>query len=112
MRPWEWRTLGNYWRIRRFRAATGRTRGDRLIYPFPLRYRNHAEFGCHSLIPGTTFAELADGFAEARRLGGDFCIATHYWEIDSPMRDVLIRTLDYVSGFPGVRFVAAEELFA
>ena len=112
MRPWEWRTPLNYWRIRRFRAATGRRKQDRFVYPHVLRYRRHAEFGCHSLIPGTTFEELVRGFDEARALGGDFCIATHYWEIDRPMRDVLVRILDYVSDFPEVRLVAAEELFA
>jgi predicted deacetylase len=111
MRPWEWRTLGNFWRIQRFRRATGRSRRDRLVYPFPLRYRNHAEFGCHSLIPGTTFAELAAGFDEARRLGGDFCVATHYWEVDAVLGAVLDRFLDYAASFDEVRFVAAEELF-
>ena len=43
----------------------------------------HAEFGCHSLIPGTTLEELISGFEEARRAGGDFCLATHYWEVDA-----------------------------
>jgi hypothetical protein len=111
MRPWEWRTLANFWRIRRFRAATGRRKRDRLIYPFPLRYGNHAEFGCHSLIPGTTFAELAAGFDEARRLGGDFCLATHYWEVDAALGDVLDRFLDHAASFDDVQFVAAEALF-
>ena len=111
MRPWEWRTAMNFWRIRRFRGATGRGRRDRFVYPFVLRYRHHAEFGCHSLIPGTTNAELAAGFDEARRLGGHFCIATHYWEVDAAMSDVLQRFLDYASSFNDVRFVAAEELF-
>jgi predicted deacetylase len=112
MRPWEWRTLPNYLRIRRFRASTGRTRHDRFVYPHVLRYRQHAEFGCHSLVPATTFEELRAGFDEARSLGGDFCIATHYWEIDRAMHDRLVRMLDYMAQFPDVRFVAAEELFA
>jgi uncharacterized protein DUF2334 len=112
MRPWEWRTLPNFWRVRRFRAATGRRRHDRFVYPYVLRYRNHAEFGCHSLIPGTTVDELIRGFDEARALGGDFCVATHYWEIDQARHGVLHRFLDYASTFGDVRFVAAEELFA
>jgi hypothetical protein len=112
MRPWEWRTLSNFWRVRRFRAATGRRRHDQCVYPYVLRYRNHAEFGCHSLIPGTTVEQLIRGFDEARALGGDFCVATHYWEIDQVLHDVLRRFLDYASGFRDVRFVAAEELFA
>ncbi len=112
MRPWEWRTPMNYWRIRRFRDATGRRKQDSFVYPHVIRYSRHAEFGCHSLIPGTTVDELTRGFDEARALGGDFCIATHYWEVDRTMHDVLVRTLDYVARFPDVRFVAAEDLFA
>src|SRR5262249_61133874 len=33
MRPGEWRTLRNFWRVRRVRAATGRRRHDRVGYP-------------------------------------------------------------------------------
>jgi predicted deacetylase len=112
LRPWDTWTPGNWWRVRRFRARTARRRADRLVYPFVLRYRNHREFGCHSLIPGTTFDELKRGFDEARAHGGDFCIATHYWEVDDPMKDVLKRTLDYAASHPDTRFVAAEALFA
>jgi hypothetical protein len=111
MRPWEWRTPVNYWRIRRFRTATGRGRHDRFVYPHVLRYRDHAEFGCHGLIPGTTFDELVQGFNEARSLGGDFCLATHHWEIDATLLGVLRAFLDYAGQFPDVRFVSSEELF-
>jgi hypothetical protein len=112
MRPWDRHTPANWWRIRHFRARTGRTRTDRFVYPFALRYVRHAEFGCHSLIPGVSAADLIGAFEEARRLGGDFCVATHYWEIDSTMKDVLLRVLDHAEQYPDVRFVAAEELFA
>jgi hypothetical protein len=112
MRPWELRTLPNWWRVRRVRAATGRSKGDRFVYPYVLRYRHHAEFGCYSLVPGATVDDLVGGFEEARRLGGDFCIATHYWEVDARLKDVLLRVLDHCSKYADVRFVAAEELFA
>jgi len=111
MRPWEWRTLANFWRVWRFRAATGRHRHDRFVYPYVLRYGNHAEFGCHALVPGTTADDLIRGFDEARSVGGDFCVATHHWEIDRVLHGVLHRFLDYASRFSDVRFVAAEELF-
>jgi hypothetical protein len=111
MRPWEPQTLGNWWRVRRYRAATNRGKADRMIYPHVLRYRRHAEFGCHSLIPGTTVEELVAGFEEARRAGGHFCVATHYWEVDDPLKGVLRRFLDHAARVPGVKFVAAEELF-
>jgi hypothetical protein len=111
MRRWDRRTPGNWWRVRRFRAATGRGKRDRFVYPHLLRYSHHAEFGCHGLIPGTTFDELVRGFDEARTLGGDFCLATHHWEIDEHMSRVLHSFLDYVARFSDVRFVPAEQLF-
>jgi len=111
MRPWDVRTPRNWWRIRQYRDATGRTKGDRLVYPHPLRYRNHAEFGCYSLIPKTTFDELRRGFDEARSAGGHFCVATHYWEIDEALKRVLVQFLDYAAGFDDVTFVPVERLF-
>ena len=111
MRPWEPRTAGNWWRVRSYRASTDRGKADRLIYPLVLRYRHHAEFGCHTLIPGTTLEELVAGFEEARRAGGHFCLATHYWEVDGTLKEVLLRFLDHAGKTPGVEFVAAERLF-
>lgn len=112
MRAWDRDTLANWWRVRAYRSATGRRKADRFVYPHVLRYRRHAEFGCHSLIPGTTCEHLVAGFDEARSAGGHFCIATHYWEVDRVLKDVLLRFLDHASRTPGVEFVAAERLFA
>jgi hypothetical protein len=112
LRPWDARTPANWWRVRRYRAATGRGKTDRLIYPHVLRYGRHAEFGCHSLIPGTTLDDLVAGFEEARRAGGDFCIATHYWEVDAGLKRILLQFLDRAARADGVTFVAAERLFA
>jgi predicted deacetylase len=112
MRPWDRHTAGNWWRVRRFREALGRSRRDRLVYPYVLRYATHSEFGCHSLVPQTTLEELIGGFEEARRAGGDYCLATHYWEVSDAMKIVMLRFLDHASSYTDVRFVAAEELFA
>ena len=111
MRPWDLQTPANWWRIKSYRDKTGRAKTDRLVYPHVLRYRNHAEFGCYSLIPKTTFEDLRRGFDEARAAGGDFCLATHYWEVDATLKRVLVQFLDHAAGFPDVRFVAVEELF-
>jgi predicted deacetylase len=111
LRPWDLQTPGNWWRIRRYRDQTSRTKSDRLVYPHVLRYRNHGEFGCHGLIPHTSFEELQRGFDEARAAGGDFCLATHYWEVDATLKRVLVRFLDYAAGCAEVRFVPVEELF-
>jgi predicted deacetylase len=112
MRPWDHMTPANWLRISQFRRSTGRAKTDRLIYPHVLRYANHAEFGCHSLIPGTTLTELTNAFDAAKNAGGDFCLATHYWEVDAAMKSVLLKCLDYAARDRDVRFVAAEELFA
>ena len=111
MRPWDLRTPGNWWRIKQYRDRTSRARSDRLVYPHVLRYRNHGEFGCYGLIPNTTFDELKRGFDEARAAGGNFCLATHYWEVDGALKNVLLQLLDYAAGFDDVRFVAVEQLF-
>ena len=81
------------------------------MYPHPLRYAGHAEFGCHGLVPGTAFEALRTGFEEARRGRGDFCLATHYWEMNAERKSVLRTFLDFAERQPGVRFVRAEELF-
>jgi hypothetical protein len=112
MRPWDTRTLGNWLRVRRFRRETARTRRDRFVYPHVLRYATHAEFGCHALIPGTTLGDLTGAFSEARRAGGDFCLATHYWEVDDALKGVMLRFLDHAARHADVRFVPAEDLFA
>jgi len=111
MRPWDRRTAANWWAVRRFRRAVGRSKRDPLVYPFPLRYVRHAEFGCHSLVPGTTTDTLCAAFDEARRRGGDFCVATHYWEVDSTLKSVMNAFLAFAAEQPDVRFVAAEQLF-
>ena len=56
--------------------------------------------------------ELTSGFDEARQAGGDFCLATHYWEVDNSMKRVMVSVLDYAARHSDVRFVPAEELFA
>jgi hypothetical protein len=111
-RPVEWRSALNWVRLQRFRRATGRARTAPLVFPHVLRFARHREFGCHGLIPGVTAADLVRGFEEARRFGGDFCIATHHWELDDTLRGVLEDVLAHAARHADVRFVTAEELFA
>jgi predicted deacetylase len=110
-RPFELRTLANWLRVQRFRARTGRRRHDPVVYPFVLRYARHAEFGCHALVPGTSLDSLVAGFEEARAVGGDFCLATHYWEVDDRLSGILSEFLSYAARYRDVRFVPAEQLF-
>jgi predicted deacetylase len=112
LRPWEWRTAANWWAIQRYRRATRRRRRDGFVYPHALKYARHAEFGCHGLVPGTTVDALLRQFTEAQRFGGDYCLATHYWEVDATLKQVMRAVLDFAARQPGVRFVPVEELFA
>ena len=109
-KPWGPATLGNYLRISAHRRRTGRSRRERLIYPWPVRYNRHAEFGCQPLVPRTTLEELLAAFEEARRFGGDFCLATHYWEIDGRLAGILDALIEHADR-AGVRWVPADELF-
>ncbi|MGE3908796.1 MAG: DUF2334 domain-containing protein [Chloroflexota bacterium] len=110
-KPWDRYALANYLRITAHRRRTGRTRHQRLIYPWPLRYNRHAEFGCQPLVPRTTLDELLSAFEEARRFGGDFCLATHYWEIDDRLAGLLDAVIEHADK-AGVEWVPADELFA
>jgi len=38
-------------------------------------------------------------------------LATHSWEVDPALKQVLVRFLDYAAGFSDVQFVAIERLF-
>jgi hypothetical protein len=110
-KPWGLDALANYARITAHRRRTGRGRRQRLIYPWPLRYNRHAEFGCQPLVPRTTLDELLSAFEEARQFGGDFCLATHYWEIDDRLAGMLDAVIEHAER-AGVEWVPADELFA
>lgn len=103
--------VANYLRISAHRWRTGRGRHQRLMYPWPLRYNRHAEFGCQPLVPRTTLDELLSAFEEARRFGGDFCLATHYWEIDDRLAGILDAFIEHAER-AGVEWVPADALFA
>jgi hypothetical protein len=109
-KPFGLDAIANYLRISAHRRRTGRGRHDRLIYPWPLRYNRHAEFGCQPLVPRTTLDELLSAFEEARRFGGDFCLATHYWEIDDRLAGMLDAVIEHAERV-GVDWVPAGDLF-
>ena len=94
-----------------YRRRLGRRRSEKIVYPFPLRYRGHAEFGCHPLVPGTRQEALLGGLEESRRAGGHFCLATHYWELDETLGAILRAVIAAAAREPAVAFVPAAHLF-
>jgi hypothetical protein len=110
-KPWDFTTPGNYLRLTLYRLRLRRGRSQKVVYPFPLRYRRHAEFACHNLVPGTSAAQLLDGLRESERAGGHFCLATHYWELDQELSSILREVISSASSDPRVRFVPASALF-
>ena len=97
---------------RRFRAATGRWKVDRFVYPHVLRYARSRRVRLPRPDPGDDFDELTRGSTRRARSGGDFCLATHYWEVDATLHAGAGAVAGLRGQFPDVRFVAAEELFA
>jgi hypothetical protein len=110
-KPWDARTPGNLLRIAAYRLRLRRRRSDKIVYPFALRYRNHAEFGCHTLVPGVHAAALLSGLAEAKRAGGHYCLATHFWELDETLHTELRTVLDAAVADPSITFAPAARLF-
>lgn len=86
--------------------------GRRLRWPRPVSLGDHQEFYCYGLVPGVSFEDLRKGIDFAARAKGDFCVATHYWELwEHPrMRDILMRVVDYALKV-GLRPCTAERLF-
>lgn len=87
-------------------------------YPFPIRYRTHAEIGYHSLTPLVPLVVLKRALAHCRKWNGWFCLATHYWQFgvrqetgeDATMGDVFWEIWAEVSRLPDVRFVSLEAM--
>ena len=74
-------------------------------YPHVLRYRKHAEFGCHGLIPGTTFEELQRASTRRARPAAISASPRTTGKSIATLKQVLVRFLDYAAGFPDVQFV-------
>jgi hypothetical protein len=59
---------------------------SRKLWPTkPVTYRNHVEIPYSSLSPSACLPTLLRQLAYCRGNNSLFCVATHYWELDSPM---------------------------
>jgi len=88
------------------------------VYPHALDFKDHKEIGAHGLVPLVTLEKLKTDFGFAYKIGGDFILATHYWEFYAMQEYELMTTgevfyqfWDYVRQFDGVRFCKVDDLF-
>jgi len=70
----------NWWRLRKWRATGGRG------VPWVLELGDHREISGNAVTPSSNPQENEARYDCARNLGGVFCLATHYWELDRPCK--------------------------
>ena len=74
--PFSRSTWVNMWRLRKWRLAGGQG------VPWVIRLDDHREIPGNAVTPSSNPQENEARYDCARKLGGVFCIATHYWELD------------------------------
>jgi hypothetical protein len=52
--------------------------------PWILDLGDHREIAGNAVTPGDSFARNKEAFETANKMGGVFCLATHYWELSVP----------------------------
>jgi hypothetical protein len=71
-------TWALWWQLRRWRASGG------LGVPWILDLGDHREIAGNAVTPLATLKNSQMTFDRASDVGGVFCAATHYWELDVP----------------------------
>jgi hypothetical protein len=71
-------TWENWWRLRKWRSGGGRG------VPWVLDLGDHREISGNAVTPVSNPQDNDARFDCAKQLGGVFCAATHYWELDAP----------------------------
>jgi hypothetical protein len=71
-------TWATWWRLRKWRSGGGRGT------PWVLDLDDHKEISGNAVTPSSNPQENEARYNSARQLGGVFCVATHYWEFDTP----------------------------
>jgi hypothetical protein len=71
-------TWATWWRLRKWKSAGG------LGIPWVLDLGDHKEIAGNAVTPTSNLHENEARYECARSLGGVFCLATHYWELDVP----------------------------
>lgn len=64
--------------VRKMIWKAGKHKGS---YPYIMRYKDHTELVGHSFTPSMNYDRFCLAYEESVRLGCDFTLATHYWEV-------------------------------
>ena len=71
-------TWTTWWKLRKWKSSGGRGT------PWVLDLGDHKEISGNAVTPISSLQENEARFECAKRVGGVFCAATHYWEHDTP----------------------------
>ena len=81
----------------------------------PLNFKSHLEQPCYGIGPNIDFKEVMEGLKYAIKRGGNFVVASHYYQLssDKNLLDNLIELINYAKQqtYREVKFVKAEDLF-
>ena len=70
-----WRDVGDLVAVRQWKSKGGQG------IPWVLNLGDHNEIAGNAVTPTSNLFENEARYESARRLGGVFCAATHYWEL-------------------------------
>jgi hypothetical protein len=76
--PFSSATWSNWWRLQKWRSGGGRG------VPWVLDLGDHREVSGNAVTPTSSLQDNEARYDCARKLGGVYCAATHYWELDKP----------------------------
>lgn len=84
-----------------------------ISYPYILKFKDHKEMACYSFNKNTDINYLKNGFEYVLQKNGNFCIATHHWELlqNKKMLFDFYEFIKYVKKHKNIKFIKASELF-
>lgn len=103
-----WNSWHNKWRIQRWGS----------YYPFIIDMGNHYELQSNAVTPSSNLQCLKENMKLAAINKGYFCLATHYWEFDTPgcqfspitVREQLNELLDFANSFYSLNWVTLGSI--
>jgi hypothetical protein len=78
---------------------------------FPQKICNLRILASTAITPAADLRDVLRVFERSKRAGADFCVAVHYWELETPAGDKLRRLAD-VAARSGCEFTTCQALLA